>query len=308
MRSAHQRSSLHAHFAGILALILFSYLLGAASTAADPNTVATEPILTPQAFLPLIANGYPPCPSPLPTAVLPPLYVDGPYLKRCDTGAAVWLKGVNIVEFIDNQDSKLDHLLVDGLGKVVNEGWGINLLRIPIDDETVMSLIPELDKTIDYAERYGMYCVLVPFPSAVNPARNEANQTVPDERVATIMGQLAGIYKDRNNVLYGLWNEPHPEDDPAIGWDYERGWQAWMQAGIRVAQAIRAADPISVLVIPGGRKWSREFTFYQDHSFPFGNAVYDVHDYFGPSPYYTRDLDLDGWPISCLDWGVRRRS
>jgi hypothetical protein len=254
------------------------------------NTTA-EPILTPQAFLPLVARSPTPghCPSPLPTTLLPPLYVDGPYVKRCDTREVVWLKGVQVVEFQDNGDSRYDHLWGDGLKKIVNENWGVNYLRIGIEDDTVESVLPELDKAIRSVEALGMYCILVPFASSVNPDRDSAHQRIPDEQVATAMGHLAGVFKGRSNVLYGLWNEPNPENIPP-GLEYQEAWEAWMEAGIRVAQAIRANNPDSVLVVPGGRLWARDLTYYKDHPFPFDNVIYDVHDYWTPPSYYTREM------------------
>ena len=138
----------------------------ATQVIADTPTATTTPTVTPT-----------PTPALLPP--LPSLYIDGSYIKRSDTKAPVLLKGVQIVEFWPKGSQTFNHLYNTGLKKVVEEKWGINLLRIAIDVETVESLLPEIEKLILYAEQNGMYCILTPFPSAVNPAEGRRTATYP---------------------------------------------------------------------------------------------------------------------------------
>lgn len=221
---------------------------------------------------------------------LPSLYVDGPYIKRADTRTPVWLKGANIEEFRQASPHTFDDLYdAQGLSIVIGQKWGINLLRVAVDPESARSTAGELDRLIEFAQSSGMYVALTPFASAVNPSRSEAHLAVPDDLVAAAMGYLAGRFKDRTNVLYGLWNEPHPDSIQGIG--YEQQWQTWMNAGIKVAAAIRSRNPRSILVVPAGNKWARDMVYYQYHPFPFDNVVYDVHDYWAyPDYHYTREM------------------
>lgn len=226
---------------------------------------------------------------------LPELYVDGPYIKRSDTGLPVWLKGVNVEEFRQpNPHTFSDLYLAQGLSILVEQKWGINLLRVAIDPETVGTVLPELDKLVTFGQENGMYILLAPFASATNPSRSEFRMFVPDDLVATAMGKLAARFKNRTNILYGIWNEPHPDSIPSLG--YNQQWQVWMPNGIKVARSIRSSNPKAVLVVPGGTKWARDLTYYLDHPFPFDNVIYDAHDYAaGPDFGYNRGIWM--WAI-----------
>ncbi len=241
-----------------------------------------------------------------PAQTLPSLYIDGPYIRRSDTHQPVWLKGVNVEEFRQGTHHTLADLYANqGLAILLAQKWGINLLRITIDPELVSATLPEIDKAVAFAQENGLYVILVPCASATNPARSELRMYGPDELVATTMGFLAAHFRDRTNVLYGIWNEPHPESVSGAGYDQQ--WQIWMQAAIKVASAIRFRNPLSILVVPGGTKWGRDLSYYQDHPFPFRSVIYDVHDYSaGPDYGYTRDIwtwAIDKYPLIVGEFG-----
>ena len=216
--------------------------------------------------------------------------MDGPYVKRSDTKEPVWLKGVNVEEFRQRNPHTFSDLYnVQGLAIVMGQAWGVNLLRVAVDPESVEAATSEYETHIDYAQAEGMYVILTPFASAVNPSRDDERLPVPDALVASAMGYLAARFKDRSNVLFGIWNEPHPDSIPSMNYDMQ--WQTWMDAGIKVASAIRLSHPRSILVVPGGNKWARDMTYYQEHPFPFDNVIYDVHDYWAyPGYHYTRSM------------------
>jgi cellulase (glycosyl hydrolase family 5) len=244
-------------------------------------------------------SGSSPIPTPTQTAKsfrsLPALYVDGPYVRRGDNHQPIWLKGVNIEEFRQSNPHTLADLYsVQGLRIVVGQRWGINLLRVAIDPETAESTQTEIAKLVDYAAENGIYVILTPFASAVNPSRNEAHLPIPDDLAALTMGNLAAAFRDRTNVLYEVWNEPHPDSIPSISYDQQ--WQAWTGAAIKVATAIRNHNPQAILVVPGGNKWARDLTYYKNHPFPFGGVVYDAHDYWA-YPAYHYDRDMWTWAI-----------
>jgi Cellulase (glycosyl hydrolase family 5) len=265
-------------------------LMSGAAATAPLSTAALDSIAAQAPALLSAATSTATLSSPPPLRQLPTLYVDGPYVKRSDTNAPVWLKGVNVEEFRQpNPHTFSDLYNVQGLAIVMGQAWGINLLRVAVDPESVETATSEYEALIDFAQEHGMYVILTPFASAVNPFRDDERLPVPDELVATAMSYLAARFKDRTNVLFGLWNEPHPDSIPSIS--YEKQWQTWMDAGIKVASAIRSSHPGSILVVPGGNKWARDMTYYQNHPFPFDNVIYDVHDYWAyPGYHYTRAM------------------
>ena len=227
-------------------------------------------------------------PTPQP---LPRLYTDGPYLRRADTNKAVQLKGIEITEFLDQDKPSLEHILSMGLQKLTSEQWRINLLRIAIVYDLDERYWSELERLITYADVQGWYVILTPHASQKDPEHDEFNTPVPDGHVVSIMSRFAALFRDHANVLFGLWNEPHPEDSPYANQDYDRAWRQWIDAGVRVASGIRRANPDALIVVPGGRKWARDLSYYQSVPFPFSNVLYDVHDYAAAPEYgYTRDM------------------
>jgi len=267
----------------------------ATATAQIPTVTPTQTPTTTLTPTPTRTPTSTPTLTPTPLPPLPALYIDGPYIKRSDTRQAVWLKGVNTATLWGDNVRTFNYMYnSSGLKKVVTEKWGINLVRVAIDPAFIDSLLPEIDKLISFADENGMYCILTPFPSdrKYDPSRVRGDDQlpVPDTLVEEVMGRLADHHKDKGNVLYGLWNEPHPEDIRGLWNDYNKAWQVWLDAGTKVAKAIRAKHPKSILVVPGGRYWARDLTYYRDHPFPFDNVIYDIHDYKSNIPEYKREL------------------
>jgi len=306
------RKSFIAALGMIIVTILSLFGLGAFSSNVTPISAASTPIaLQPNQATISPTHSAPrfPAPSltPTPPQQLPALYVDGPFLKRADTQAPVWLKGVNVEEFRQRNPHTLSDLYsTQGLSLIIRDKWGINLLRVAIDPEMVEATSRELDALVTFANENQMYVILTPFASAINPARNERRLPIPDDLVTVAMGNLADKFRDRTNVLYGLWNEPHPEDSVS-GIGYAKEWQLWMEAGMKVAQAIRSKNPKAILVVPGGTKWGRDLTFYKDHPFPFENIIYDAHDYSAaPDYHYRREMwtwAIGKYPILIGEFG-----
>lgn len=237
--------------------------------------------------------------TPLPP--LPSLYVDGAYVKRSDTKKVVWLKGVNVPQLWASKPFSFNSLLYSvGLNKLVAEKWGINVLRVAVDPETAKSRLAEFERLINFAEVNGIYCILTPFPSIYNPSRDGDILSVPDDLVVETMGLLAEKFKGKTNVLYGLWNEPHPGD---LGGEYETSWKSWMESGVKVADAIRSKNPTAILVVPGGRLWARDLSYYQNHPFPFENIIYEVHDYW-QHPYWQKPNSPSYYDRAMWTWMI----
>jgi hypothetical protein len=172
------------------------------------------------------------------------------------------------------------------------------MMTIDPQSYSVQSIIGRIEQAIDFGNKNGIYIILDPHPDipGINPPE------LPNDQVVELMGSLADRFKDRTNVIYGLYNEPHPD---SLG-DAKKQWEAWMDRGTKVAQAIRAKNPKSVLVVPGGRLWSRDFSYYRDHPFPFDNVIFDVHDYTSNYPEYKREMwtwMIGKYPVFMGEWG-----
>lgn len=259
----------------------------ATTTSTPTGTPTTMPTATPTLIATATLTNTPtqtvtstptwtPTPKPLPK-----LRVDGTYIKRIDTGEPVWLKGVNTEDILPNDKRTYPTRWQEPYLKLA-KGWGSNVLRIAIEVRDINLRLPALKKTVLLASDLGIYCILDAhrIGGEIPP--------VPNDEVVETMRLLAREFKGQSNVLFGIWNEPHPED--AIKGDVNKQWQLWMDWGVKISQAIRNEDPTAILVVPGGRLWSRDFTFYQSQPFPFENVIFDVHDYWSPPDYYKRDI------------------
>jgi hypothetical protein len=224
-------------------------------------------------------------PSKTPRPPLPVLCVDGPHIRRSDTKEVVQFKGLNMPEFAYHSDVTFRQILGYGLQQIVVDKWGINLLRVGLNSEYTHKQLSQIDKLIDYAGGNGIYIILTPH------MKGDLQHPVPDEQDAAQMGELARRYKEKPNVLYGLFNEPAPEvalrDDPQLRvedwWDSTKGWALALQRLKAVASAIRKSNPQAILVVPGGRLYANDVSVYVDQPFTVdgssANVIYDAHDY-----------------------------
>ena len=211
--------------------------------------------------------------------LLPKLYTDGSQIKRADTGEVVELKGLNVAIFALEGGLSFEHLLDHGLRKVVDEKWQINLLRVSLDSKKMdRNKLREIDLLVDYAEINGIYILFNPH----QVGDNEGNDWLPNQSITDMMGELAKRYELRNNILYQIWNEPQPHN--YLGYEnYYDEWKLWLERAKPVAESIRTNNPESIVVVPGGRFWARDLSWYLQHPFEVkGNSqkiLYDVHDY-----------------------------
>lgn len=189
----------------------------------------------------------------------PQLYVDGPYLRRKDTGESVQLKGVTTMAFV-YYDYETTELLYK-LGKV--KEWGINLLGLFLNYDKVKNKYDQLDEVINWAEKNGIYVYLMP---AVNKYNTNPRLSTQISLFPLMMKELANKYVNRTNILYGLWAEPR-----LVFWD------EWIDKANNTAQGIREVNPNSVILVTG-LQFGRYF-YIDQKPFTFKNIIYDYHDY-----------------------------
>ncbi|MBM3283581.1 glycoside hydrolase family 5 protein [Candidatus Gottesmanbacteria bacterium] len=221
---------------------------------------------------------------------LPALYVDGPYIRRTDTGEAVLLKGPSSISFSIEREkpfSKISEVL-----KLQFLDWKINLLRITFDAVAIMdqSQYQDLDSLVAYAEKRGIYLILDPVQI------NSTTIDLPDERIITAMQFLAERYSTKTNLMYGLWGSLG-----GVKWDE---WLPWAR---KIAAAIREKNPTAIILL-SGTQWGRDFRDFKDKmgEFPFQNFVLAVRDQQWP------DLDIRPWwnqfigklPIIVVEFGA----
>jgi hypothetical protein len=228
--------------------------------------------------------------TPTPIRPLPELYVDGAYIKRRDTAESVQLKGVHIANF-DNADQPTltsTKRYID-----IAKTWGANLLRIGLDMTKADRNMDELSKVLDYAETNGMYSVLTVANNNQNPI------TIPNDGLVNFMASLARRFKQKNNILYGLLNEP---SSVKVGNRVTQkfDWDEWLPWANKIAGSILSENSRAVLIMCGTH-YCRDYDYLRGNPgvFPYKNVIYDVHYYY----WWNQSLQQDTTPAtSQWDW------
>lgn len=189
----------------------------------------------------------------------PGLYVDGPNIKRADTQKPVQLKGVSSMAYV-YYDYDI-HELINHLDKV--KKWGINLLGLFINYDNLKNKYGQLDEIINWSENNGIYVYLMPAVNKYDPSPRLSTQI---SLFPQMMKDLASRYSQKTNILYGLWAEPR-----LVFWD------EWIDKSDKIASGIREVNP-QAIILATGIQWGRYF-YIDKKPFPFGNIIYDYHDY-----------------------------
>lgn len=189
------------------------------------------------------------------------------------------LKGLNVVGCVDGKRSGcFTNRLRSGLARITEELWNVNFLRVFIDPQDVATQLSDLDSLIGFAEEHGMYTWITP--------NDYGGAFLPTPQMKEMMIDLATRYSGRSCVMYGLMNEPSPEmqfhkEKGNFDTPREVGFRRWMDIAQPMADAIREANPESIIVVPGSDNYGRDFTFYLQTPFSVEgrtkNIVYDAH-------------------------------
>jgi len=185
---------------------------------------------------------------------LPALYTEGNQIKRADSHESVRLKGVSTMIF--NWNLPLNQKFLSVLEKI--KTWNINLLGLYITPQYIDSRTADIDFMIDWAEKNRIYIYLMPVES------EEKNLTSQLIRIPSDMGKLAERYRNRKNVLFGLWAEPNMR------------WEQWYPLANGIAKEIKKSNPDAVILFSGA-EFARIFD--SSEQFPYSNVIYNFHEY-----------------------------
>lgn len=164
--------------------------------------------------------------------------------------------------------------------------WGISLLRIPMNGDP--AVYNQRAKYVEYALQAGIYAIIDLHYIGTTP--------VIDDNARNFWHAMASRFKEYENVLYELFNEPGPDAD----WD-----SAIRPFHEAMLQVIRPLDPHAV-VLCGTRRWSQMVWEVPGHEVqPSQNVMYVRHSYAATH----RDYDavsavLDRIPVFQSEWGV----
>ena len=236
-------------------------------------------------------------------ATISPLYVEGRYIED-SFGNIVYLRGVNKAEFADHPGGMWFGSLgwnVDAARAELDEmkTWGCNVVRChqavscwKFNEGNHRQIIKDF---ITLCAERGMYVIydaysLKPYPDSVihplpyppyqNPDNPQTDVIASEDEFVDYWRSVATELKDYPNVVFELWNEPHPSEE-AKG--------SWLNIAQRCIDAIREVGAEQIIIfqwgygvytnLPSGGgsgvEWILDFPL-QD---PTGNLVYSTHIY-----------------------------
>jgi hypothetical protein len=175
--------------------------------------------------------------------LLPPLYVDGPNIKRKDTGEVVRFKGFEIYSVIhdSSQTSMETTMEMMGLSRI----WGANIARFQLGLNFVSGRKDTIRQIVEEAERLGMYAMF--SPSSLTGPYNDI--PFPNEEAIGRIQVLADLSRPYDNTVIGIWNEP-----PEVSGD------ELYRSVISTIEHIRSVNPDALIALPG-LGWSRQFGY-----------------------------------------------
>ncbi len=221
--------------------------------------------------------------------------------KLCDeAGTPVMLRGVSSQELIVTESFLNEQLF----GELARDA-GVNLFRLAVYTHGV-GIIGYCTK--GDRERYDRDVAM-----GVELARNADMYVIIDwhilsdgdpnahlEEAKEFFARMAETYKDYNNVLYEICNEPNGVD-----------WATVKRYAEAVIPVIRERSPRAVVIV-GNPDWSKDLRSVAADPLDFDNILYTLHFYSATHGQDVRDMveevSQQGLPIFVTEYGVTAAS
>ncbi len=179
----------------------------------------------------------------------------------------------------------------------MRDEWGINAIRLAMYSDPNVGYTKEQHKIVDngveYATNAGIYAIIDwHILSDGNPNQNK-------QAAISFFKEMATKYKDNNNVLYEICNEPNGD----VKW--ERDIKPYAEELIK---EIRNIDNDAIIII-GTPTWSQDVDIVAKNPIQGqSNIMYALHFYAATHKEYLRDkaqtaLNL-GLPIFVSEFGI----
>ena len=224
--------------------------------------------------------------------------VDG---KLCGhDGKPVMLRGVSLNGLVTSE-SFLNETLFEELSKDA----GVNLFRLPVYTYGVgiVGYCTKGDKErhkqdiangVALAADHDMY-VIIDWHILSD---GDPNTYLDDAKA--FFSEMAETYRDHNNVLYEICNEPNGVD-----------WKTVKAYAEQVIPLIREKDPDSVILV-GNPDWSKDLNSVAADPLAFDNILYSLHFYAATHGQNYREMTEQvskrGLPIFVTEFGITAAS
>ena len=184
--------------------------------------------------------------------------------------------------------------------RTLRDDWGCNCVRIAMytdeyngycsggNKEELKRLV---ENGVSYATELGMY-VIVDWH-----VLNDRNPNVYGAEAEKFFDEMAGKWKDQDNVIYEICNEPNSGVT----------WEEIKEYAERIIPVIRKHDSDAVIIV-GTPTWSQEVDQALKSPLDYGNVMYALHFYAGTHTDWLRsraeECVKQGLPLFISEFGM----
>lgn len=178
--------------------------------------------------------------------------------------------------------------------------WNTNCVRLAMytaeyggyctggNQEELKALV---SRGVDYATNQGMY-VIIDWH-----VLNDQNPNNYKEQAKAFFAEMSAKYRDRDNVIYEICNEPNSSVD----------WAGIKSYAQEVIPIIRANDSNAVIIV-GTPTWSQEIDKAAADPLPYDNILYALHFYAATHTEWLRERARTciggGLPVIISEFGM----
>ncbi|MEY8339218.1 glycoside hydrolase family 5 protein [Lachnospiraceae bacterium 62-35] len=146
-------------------------------------------------------------------------------------------------------------------------------------------------KGVDAAAKLGMY-VIIDWH-----VLNDRDPNIHKEEAIAFFQEMSSLYRDRDNVLYEICNEPNGGTS----------WESIKSYAKEVIPVIRSNDKDAVIIV-GTPDWSQEIDKAAESPLEYGNIMYALHFYAGTHTDWLRQrlerCEEKGLPVFVSEFGM----
>lgn len=184
--------------------------------------------------------------------------------------------------------------------RTLRDDWNTNCVRLALyteeyngycsggDKEELKHLV---DQGVSYATELGMY-VIVDWH-----VLNDRDPNVHKGEALAFFGEMAEKWKDHDNVIYEICNEPNSG----------AAWEGIKSYASQVIPVIRSHDSDAVVIV-GTPTWSQDIHQALASPLEFDNVMYALHFYAGTHTDWLRDRCAEcvekGLPVFVSEFGM----
>lgn len=221
--------------------------------------------------------------------------------RLCDQkGDPVMLRGVSTHDLITTES-----FINDDLFRELSEEYGVNVVRLAVYTYGmgVIGYCAKGDREryqknvangVAYAKAHDMYAII----DWHILSDGDPNRYLEDAKV--FFGEMAEQYRDHNNVLYEICNEPNGVD-----------WATVKRYAEEIIPIIRDKNPDSVILV-GNPDWSKDLRSVAADPLSFDNVMYTLHFYAATHGQDVRDMLAEvrsaELPVFVTEYGVTASS